>query len=404
MARRWWWPFAREERATPSLPDALNERRMRSSGRAFGPNDSLQKIAVFAGANLIASTASTMPVDVFTGAGGTRREVEPPPLLIDPGGEDEGLEPWLWEVLFHALIRGNAIGLIGARDRLGFPTLIALQHPDTVVARYDMKTGRPVWTVGGKAVPTEDVWHFKPYPIAGRIMGLSPLGLALRTIGIGLGAEQYASEFYTEGGHPSAILSAEGNLDQKQATAVKEKWRAATSGGREPVVLPKQITYQPIQLAPAEAAALDAMGWTSAECARVFGPGVAEMLGYDTGGSMTYANVEQRSLHLLTFALNPWLVRLERTLSALLPRPQYVKFNRAAILSTSVLDRYKVHEIALRSRITYPNEVRATEDLPPVEWGDEPLPLMGVTEQFVSVDGDQKPDEDDPDQGEEHKP
>ena len=33
------------------------------------------------------------------------------------------------------------------------------------------------------------------------------------------------------------------------------------------------------------------------------------------GGSLTYANLEQRSLDLLTYAADPWLVRIERALS-----------------------------------------------------------------------------------------
>src|SRR5690606_40207519 len=101
------------------------------------------------------------------------------------------------------------------------------------------------------------------------------------------------------------------------------------------------------------------------------GPGIAEILGYESGGSLTYANVVDRDLHLLKYALNKWLLRLERLLSQFLPRPQYVKFNRDALLQTNTLQRYQAHAIALDKRFVTVNEVRNQEDLAAVEWGYE---------------------------------
>jgi phage portal protein BeeE len=105
---------------------------------------------------------------------------------------------------------------------------------------------------------------------------------------------------------------------------------------------------------------------TSAECCRIFGPGIAEILGYETGGSLTYQNIEQRNLQLLIYALDPWLTRLERALSALLPRPQQVKFNRGALLRTDLLTRYRAHAIAIRAKFGTQDEARELEDRPPL--------------------------------------
>ncbi|MGW8703228.1 phage portal protein, partial [Streptomyces eurythermus] len=84
------------------------------------------------------------------------------------------------------------------------------------------------------------------------------------------------------------------------------------------------------------------------------------------------ANVEQQSINLLTYALDRWLVRTERMFTALLPAGQYVKINRAALTRTDLLTRFRAHALALQNRWTVPNEVRALEDQPPVEWGDKP--------------------------------
>ena len=70
--------------------------------------------------------------------------------------------------------------------------------------------------------------------------------------------------------------------------------------------------------------------------------------------------------------MNRWLRRVERLLTEMLPRPQYVRINRAAMLESTTLTRYQAHALALANRWKTVNEVRDHEDMPPVEWGDEP--------------------------------
>jgi HK97 family phage portal protein len=147
---------------------------------------------------------------------------------------------------------------------------------------------------------------------------------------------------------------------------------AAIHGRREPAVLGGGWKYQQIQISPNESQFLETNNYTAAECCRIFGPGFAEIFGYETGGSLTYSNIEQRSLDLLTYAVNPWLVRIERSLSALLPAPAQVKFNRAALVRTDLLTRYKAHVLALQNQFKTVDEVRDDEDMAPVPWGSTP--------------------------------
>ena len=57
------------------------------------------------------------------------------------------------------------------------------------------------------------------------------------------------------------------------------------------------------------------------------------MIGGASGGSsLTYANVTQRNLDFLIMHLGPSVVRRERSLSQLLPRPRFVKLNPSALL------------------------------------------------------------------------
>ena len=101
---------------------------------------SLQKVAVYACVNLVATVAKTMPLDYYP----RPRETEPlPPWLADLGGDGFGLPDWLYQYVYSAMLRGNAIGGVGMWDRArGTPTLIQLQHPDLVGVWLDDE-GRP---------------------------------------------------------------------------------------------------------------------------------------------------------------------------------------------------------------------------------------------------------------------
>lgn len=378
--------FGRPERRTASLGffqqssviPPNSEAGLSGGVQPLSVESSLQKTAVWACVNLTATIAECMPVEVFAGEGDDKSKLPMPPWMADLGGDKQGLPDWIYQAIWSWMLRGNLYGLTpdGAafRDsRRGTPTLIQLQHPDCVSV-YQPYNAEPVeWRVMGREVPTRQVWHRRVFPVPGRLLGASPIELNMPVISLGVQVLQFGLRWFHDGAHPSGMLvNEERGLDKKQADTAKDRFVAALRGTREPLVLGKGWKYQQIQVAPNESQFLETNGWTAAECCRIFGPGYVQIFGYETGDSLTYANVEQRSLDMLTYAVDPWLVRMERMLSQLLPADQHAKFNRAGLLRTDMLTRYRTHEIALRNKIETVNEVRRTEDMPPVEWGDEP--------------------------------
>lgn len=359
----------------PEPPIPGNDER----GGRYGVNlskteTSLQKIAVYASVRLLREVASTIPLDVYsTTGGGKGRQIAMPKWLEDPSGDGYGLSDWLGQVTYSDAMRGNVVAKITAREpNSAAPRQLSIVHPDEVSVRRG-EDGQPEWTISGKRVDTADVWHRRSFSIPGVIWGLSPIGAHALTIGLGLSSEQFGAQFFTDGGHPTALFqNTKQTVSPEQAATIKSRIRAVLSGNREPLVLGSDWEYKPLQVAPNESQFLETNNYTNAECARIFGPGMPAILGYETGGSLTYANIEQFNQQLLTFTIDPWLVRLERMIYDLLPRPQYAKFNRGALLRTDLLTRYRAHEIALRNEFEVVNEVRDLEDLAPVAWGDVP--------------------------------
>lgn len=330
----------------------------------------MRSIAIRSTIDLIASLCSELPVHAYQGEGAARRQLPMPGYLEDPAGDGHGLQDWTYQFVESWLWRGNTYGNI-LNVRGGVPTQIDLYYPDDVVYNDDGQGGE-VWTVGGRpAPPGFKQWRVNPVP--GKALGLSPLAAHATQIGLSLTSTQFGLQWFKDGAHPTGILSnAEENLNQDKAKTVKERFMAALRGSREPIVLGKGWSFEKIQLTPEESQFLDTQGYSEAQCCRIYGPGFAEVLGYDSGGSMTYSNVESRAGHLLVFSMNKWLRRIERVLSEMLPRGQYVRIDRDALLQATPMERFKAHEIALRNRWRTVNEVRDDEDMPSVTWGDEP--------------------------------
>lgn len=337
---------------------------------------SLQKVAVWACVNLCATMTEVMPIEVFDSEGPNKQKMPMPSWMADLGGDGHGLPDWNYQFVVSRMLRGNAYGLVPPemRDRRTLaPTMVQLQHPDKVQV-YVPPTGDPTpeWRVNGRKVDAGEMWHQRVHPVPGRLQGMSPIEMHALTLGLSLSAMQFGLQWFRDGAHPSGILSSEKELNETKASVAKQRFMAALKGSREPAVLGAGWKFETVQIAPNESQFLETNNYTSAECCRIFGPGFGEIFGYEMGGSLTYANVEQRSLDVLTYAVDPWLVRTERSLSKLLPAGRHVKFNRDALLRTDLLTRMKAHDIALRDAIMTVNEVRAIEDKPPVEWGNEP--------------------------------
>jgi HK97 family phage portal protein len=343
---------------------------------------SLQSIAVRSAVDLLASLASELPVAVYSGTGRDRRARPMPGYLEDPAGDGHGLPDWCYQALESWMLRGNLYGDVLDVSSTGRPTQTLLHHPDEVsgTLRTD---GTVQWMVNGQPIDDPERFvHRRVNPVPGRVQGLSPIAFHAAQLGLTLTATQFGLSWFRDGAHPGGILTnTERNLTPEQAKTAKDRFMAALRGTREPVVMDKGWEFKQVQIAPEDSQFLETQKFSEAQCARIFGPGIAEILGYGSAESMTYANIADRDVHLLKYSLNRWLRRLERLLSEMLPRPQYVRFDRDALLQTATLARYQAYASALDKRWKTVNEVRDDEDLQPVPWGDEPFAAAGAGNQ-----------------------
>lgn len=361
------WPEVSLEQAMASLMT-----RSYSEVDLSSAESSLQSVAVWSAVDLIASVVSELPLDVYREAGDVPVKLKTPGYMEDPDGSGQGKEDWTYRAVYSWLMRGNVYGDILARSNAGgFLQQVDLFHPDAVSG--SLTDGQPVFLHNGSVVPDSRIYHRRVNPVPGYVEGLSPIQLHASTIGLSLTASKFGLQWFQDGAHPTALLTnSESTIDEGQARGVKDRFLATLRGRREPLVMGKGWDYKPIQLTAEESQFLATQGYSAAECARIFGPGIAEILGYETGGSMTYANIQDRELTLLKYAIGRWIRRMERIWFQFLPRPQFAKYNRDALLETNTMQRYQAHALALNGQWKVVNEVREKEELTPVPWGDTP--------------------------------
>jgi HK97 family phage portal protein len=229
-----------------------------------------------------------------------------------------------------------------------------------------VKDGRVIWRIDGQEVDEPaSIWHVKAFTAPGQVLGLSPIQHARQAIGLGLGAEKFAAQLFGNSAIPAGVLTTDRRVDQETADRWRVRWRQQDRGI---AVLGDGAKFEPVTLPPEESQFLETTQANIRTIARYFGV-QPELIGADSGNSLTYANVEQRALDFLTFGLRPWLVRLETALSALLSSTTTVKFNAGALVRTDLLTRYQAHEVGIRAGFLTVNEARDLEDRPPLPEG-----------------------------------
>jgi len=352
-------------------------------GTPGSPAANMRHSAVFACQDLISSMMSMLQPWAFElplngthtpnpGQGGTGQPSEPPvklprqPQILNEPAASFDIGDWLYAATM-SLFRGDVIGQKVAYDPMGYPAQIELANPAQVQVRQK-PDGTIEYKVRGQEQKAGSVWHRAVFRGPGDIRGASIMEFARRAIQMGLNAEEFINGFFEEGAHPSSVLLNDNPapMKQEQAASVKQKFMAAVHGSREPVVMTGGWKYQQIQVNPDDSQFLGTMSQSDLMVCRFHRVPPESVAVAITGSSVTYANVEQKALDLLTYTMQRWITWWERKLGNLLPPGQYVKFDLSPLLRTDILTRWVVNYAQITSRVMARSEVRAGEDLPPL--------------------------------------
>src|SRR5260370_5755963 len=137
------------------------------------------------------------------------------------------------------------------------------------------------------------MWDEEECTGGGWPLGLAPVAYgAWSGLGRSVTIEQFATAWFSGGGVPRARLrNAEKKIDGKQATIVKEAWKASIATG-EPFVHGNDWEYDLIQANQSDSTWLEAQNASILDVARFFGcPGDLIDAVIHGAAKITYANV-----------------------------------------------------------------------------------------------------------------
>lgn len=207
------------------------------------------------------------------------------------------------------------------------------------------------------------------------LVGLSPIAYARDVVGAGIAGVEFAARFFRNSATPRGVIEIPGELDNDTLERLRDSWNAAHRGPEnmhKVAVLEGGAKFNPISMPLEDAQFVEQSKLSVQQIARIFGVS-PELIGGESGGSLTYSTVEGQSLHFLTYGLRPDLVRIEQALARdreLFPgegRAMYPEFLAEAMLRTDVSTRSEVYARALDPVTGWMSraEVRALENLPP---------------------------------------
>lgn len=234
-----------------------------------------------------------------------------------------------------------------------------------------------------RKLPSDTVLHFRTFTLDG-LVGISPLDKLRSLVEIGAQGTQYLNRFFKHGLTARGIVQYVGDLDEVRQREFVKRFESMASGLKNAhriVPMPLGFQYQPLSHTLADAQFLENTELTIRQIANAFG---IKMHQLNDLSRATHTNIEEQQRQFYADTLQAILTAYEQELTYKLflnsevERGYYVKFNVDSITRSDIKTRFEAYRIGIHGGFIAPNEVRALEDMPPVEGGDEPLIGRGM--------------------------
>lgn len=367
----------------PRLYQAVGARSSHA-GEVVTENSALALSAVWACVNLLAGTIASLPLMIYrTGADGSRRLARDHPLyglLHDsPNADQTSIDCWEYACVSLELW-GNAyaeIEMIGSR-------VVALTpiRPDIMsVRRLASGLLEYRWTENGRSrvALQHQILHIRGFG-GSPLGGLSTIAYGRNTFGLAAAIDRAAGNTFGNGLRPSGVLTFDKFLTAEQRDVVEtklvDKFVGAANAGK-PMVLEGGTKWEQLTINPEDAQMLESRSFSVEDVCRFFGV-PPFMVGHTEKSSSWGTGLEQQTLGFQKFTLRRRLKRIEQALMKQLLTPAdraagvVIEFNLEGLLRGDSQARASFYGSGLNNGWMTINEVRALENLPPVEGGDVP--------------------------------
>lgn len=280
-----------------------------------------------------------------------------------------------WKIIrISKIIKGNAFVEIIRNSKSGFPEeLIFRDHDDVEVLRYKNKL---YYKFKGRVIDSEDMLHFKGFSFDG-IIGMGIIRFAAMQIGVSLEAQKYNGNIYKNRGLSYGVIESDKAVHSDNKKAISEGFAAKLNANdvHKVPVLDEGLKYKSISVTPAEAQFLETNKQGVIEICRWLNIAPHKLKDLTNAN---YSNIYQQSIEHVQDSVMPGVVSDEQEINnKLFSKDEagviYTRFNISALLRGDLDMKQKFYTSMVYSGIYTRNEVRALEDMNPIDGLDEPL-------------------------------
>jgi HK97 family phage portal protein len=191
--------------------------------RAATPREALGVPAVFGAVTLISNVVGSMTLQAYRR--GVRQGDEERPRLVVRPNPFTTPRVFFRDTAYHLATRGEAWWWIGARDIDGAAlSLIPVNPVEVTVKVNDKDALRPIIEWRGRRMPNDDMVQITYLPGADGLRGMGPLQACQAAISVAVEAQEWAANFYGDGGYPSMLIKSASELTSDEATVLRDQW------------------------------------------------------------------------------------------------------------------------------------------------------------------------------------
>lgn len=379
LVRRVWMAL----RSKPVDPGQVRMRGVpiQHAGMLVNEDTALKYSALFRGVSYIAQSIAGLPWDVLLETEERtiplRRHHVARLIRRRPNPEMSAFT-WRETMLAWALTWGNGYSEI-ERDLAGRPVGLWPISPDRVAVTRDPETGRIVFEIANYAAePTRldamDVFHLHGLGFDG-LVGYSVVGLAARSIGLSLAAEQYVEDFFANGAVATGGYKSPVNLNDESYKRLKDEIRESRlKAGRRwiPPILEGGVEWQNMSIPNRDAQLIECRQFQVSDIARWLGIPPHKLADLSRA---TFSNIESQNIEVVNDCFMPWIHRLEQECDYKLFSDRdfslRTKLNVRGLLRGDDQSRATYYQIMRGIGVYSVNDILRLEDMDPIgEEGD----------------------------------
>ena len=348
------------------------------TGEPVNTDTALRVSTVYACVKVLAETLATLPLKVYRRTADGKEEAPSHPLyelLHDQPNVWQTSFEFIEQMMGHCALNGNAIARIVQGPRGAVDAIEPLVGKIEVSQRDDMRLDYEWTREDGttEKLGPDYVMHVRNWSQDG-LVGMSPIAIAVDTIGRAIAQNKYIGSLYRDGAAPNGILTTEKTLGPVKRAELAEEWdrghRGPSQAGKTAVV-DQGLDWKATSMTAEDAQMIEAMKFSKDDICGIFRvppPFIANL------DKATYSNIENQDRSLSKHTMTPWCKRwvgaIRRDL--IVDRETYfAEFNLDALQAGDIKARYEAHSAALGGLpFKTVNEVRREENYPPIAGGD----------------------------------